>query len=63
MHFVASLDKIDGMRCVLGLHETVVTATVDGYYRVLLPRCYTIHGGEYLLDGVCAQGRQAVPWQ
>lgn len=25
MHFVAALDKVEGMRCVLGLFEGVVT--------------------------------------
>ena len=25
MHFVAALDKVDGMRCVLALFEGVVT--------------------------------------
>jgi acetolactate synthase-1/2/3 large subunit len=27
MHFVAALDRVDGMRCVLGLFEGVVTGT------------------------------------
>ena len=34
MHFVAALDKIAGMRCVLGLFEGVVTGAADGYYRM-----------------------------
>ncbi len=34
MHFVAALDQIDGMRCVLGLFEGVVTGAADGYYRL-----------------------------
>ena len=34
MHFVAALDKVQGMRCVLGLFEGVVTAAADGYYRM-----------------------------
>jgi acetolactate synthase I/II/III large subunit len=34
MHFVAALDRIDGMRCVLCLHETVTTGAADGYYRM-----------------------------
>lgn len=25
MHLVAALDKVDGLRCILGLAETVVT--------------------------------------
>ena len=33
MHFVAALDRIAGMRCVLCLQENVVTGAADGYYR------------------------------
>ena len=29
MHFVAALDQVEGMRCVLGLFEGVVTAAAD----------------------------------
>ena len=31
MHFVAALDKVPEMRCVLGVAETVVTGCADGY--------------------------------
>jgi acetolactate synthase-1/2/3 large subunit len=34
MHFVAALDKVAGMRCVLGLAETVVSGSADGYARL-----------------------------
>ena len=34
MHFVAALDTVPGMRCVLGLFEGVVTGAADGYYRM-----------------------------
>ena len=34
MHYVAALDKIDGMRCVLCLFEGVVTGAADGYARM-----------------------------
>ena len=34
MQFVAALDKIPGMRCVLGLFEGVVTGAADGYARM-----------------------------
>jgi acetolactate synthase-1/2/3 large subunit len=34
MHFVAALDKVEGMRCVLGLFEGVVAGAADGYYRM-----------------------------
>jgi len=31
MHFVAALDRVPGMRAVLGLFEGVVTGMADGY--------------------------------
>ena len=31
MHFVAALDRVPGMRAVLGLQENVVTGAADGY--------------------------------
>jgi thiamine pyrophosphate-dependent acetolactate synthase large subunit-like protein len=34
MHFVAALDRVEGMRCVLGLFEGVVMGAADGYYRM-----------------------------
>ena len=34
MHFVAALDKVGGMRCILGMAETVVTGCADGYARM-----------------------------
>ncbi len=34
MHFVAALDRVEGMRCVLGLFEGIVTGAADGYYRM-----------------------------
>jgi acetolactate synthase-1/2/3 large subunit len=34
MHFVAALDKIEGMRCVLCLFEGVVSGAADGYARM-----------------------------
>ena len=33
MHFVAALDRVEGMRCVFGLFEGVVTGAADGYAR------------------------------
>src|SRR3954465_5705001 len=38
MHFVAALDRVDGMRCVLGLFEGVVTGAADGYGRMRAKR-------------------------
>ncbi|MAL95384.1 MAG: acetolactate synthase large subunit [Haliea sp.] len=34
MHFVAALDEVPGMRCVLGLFEGVVSGAADGYARM-----------------------------
>src|ERR1044071_5474144 len=34
MHFVTALDRVEGMRCVLGLFEGVVTGAADGYFRM-----------------------------
>src|SRR6266481_3227986 len=34
MHFVAALDRVEGMRCVLALFEGVVTGAADGYFRM-----------------------------
>ena len=34
MHFVAALDRVEGMRCVLALFEGVVTGAADGYGRM-----------------------------
>ncbi|HQT39559.1 MAG TPA: acetolactate synthase large subunit [Acidocella sp.] len=34
MHFVAALDRIPGIRCVLCLHENVVTGAADAYWRM-----------------------------
>ncbi|MEM7684838.1 MAG: thiamine pyrophosphate-binding protein, partial [Pseudomonadota bacterium] len=33
MHFVAALDSVPGMRCVLALFEGVATGAADGYHR------------------------------
>jgi acetolactate synthase-1/2/3 large subunit len=37
MHFVAALDRIPGIRCVLGLHENVATGCVEVHRRHLQP--------------------------
>jgi acetolactate synthase I/II/III large subunit len=53
MHFVAALDHIPGMHCVLGLHETVVTGMADGYYRIAgKPACTLLHCGPGLANGL-----------
>ena len=46
MHFVAALDRIPGMRCVLCLQENVVTGAADGYYRITgKPAATLLHCG------------------
>ncbi|MFK8077279.1 MAG: acetolactate synthase large subunit [Granulosicoccus sp.] len=53
MHFVAALDKVPGMRCILGLHETVVTGAADGYARMAgKPAVTLLHTGPGLANGV-----------
>ena len=51
MHFVAALDRVDGMRCVLGLFEGVVTGAADGYYRMTdRPAATLLHLGPGLVE-------------
>ena len=46
MHFVAALDKVPGMRCILGMAETVVTGCADGYGRMAgKPAATLLHCG------------------
>lgn len=53
MHFVSALDRIDGMRCVLGLFEGVVTGAADGYYRMAeRPAATLLHLGPGLANGL-----------
>jgi len=53
MHFVAALDAIPGMRCVLGLQENVVTGMADGYWRLAgKPACTLLHCGPGLANGL-----------
>src|SRR3990167_7119816 len=53
MHFVAALDRVDGMRCVLGVFEGVVTGAADGYGRMLdRPAATLLHLGPGLANGL-----------
>jgi acetolactate synthase-1/2/3 large subunit len=46
MHFVAALDKIEGMRCVLCLFEGVASGAADGYARMVgKPAATLLHLG------------------
>jgi acetolactate synthase-1/2/3 large subunit len=53
MHFVAALDRVEGMRCVLGLFEGVVTGAADGYTRMAeKPAATLLHLGPGLGNGL-----------
>lgn len=53
MHFVAALDRVEGMRCVLGLFEGVVTGAADGYFRMAeRPAATLLHLGPGLANGL-----------
>src|SRR5690606_29720526 len=53
MHFVAALDRVPGMRCVLGLFEGVVTGAADGYARMAdKPAATLLHLGPGLANGL-----------
>lgn len=53
MHFVAALDQVAGMKCVLGLQENIVTGMADGYYRLARkPACTLLHCGPGLANGM-----------
>jgi acetolactate synthase-1/2/3 large subunit len=53
MHFVAALDRMPGMRCVLGLFEGVVTGAADGYWRIARrPASTLLHLGPGLANGL-----------
>lgn len=53
MHFVAALDQVPGMKCVLGLQENIVTGMADGYYRIARkPACTLLHCAPGLANGM-----------
>ena len=53
MHFVAALDRVEGMRCVLGLFEGVATGAADGYARMAdKPAATLLHLGPGLANGL-----------
>ncbi|MEM7423741.1 MAG: thiamine pyrophosphate-binding protein, partial [Pseudomonadota bacterium] len=53
MHFVAALDSVPGMRCVLALFEGVATGAADGFYRMARrPASTLLHLGPGLANGL-----------
>src|SRR4249920_1717438 len=53
MHFVAALDRVDGMRSVLALFEGVATGAADGYARMTgRPASTLLHLGPGLGNGL-----------
>src|ERR1700728_3539161 len=53
MHFVAALDRVEGMRAVLGLFEGAVTGMADGYGRMAeSPAATLLHLGPGLANGL-----------
>ena len=53
MHFVAALDRVEGMRVVLGLFEGAVTGMADGYGRLAeKPAATLLHLGPGLANGL-----------
>jgi acetolactate synthase I/II/III large subunit len=53
MHFVAALDRVEGIRAVLGLFEGVVTGAADGYGRMAeKPAATLLHLGPGLANGL-----------
>jgi acetolactate synthase-1/2/3 large subunit len=53
IHFVLALDKIEGMRCILGMAETVVTGCADGYGKMAeKPAMTLLHCGPGFANGI-----------
>ena len=53
MHFVGALDRVAGMRAILGLFEGVVTGAADGYARMSgKPAATLLHLGPGLANGL-----------
>jgi acetolactate synthase I/II/III large subunit len=53
MHFLAALDRVEGIRCVLGLSEAIVTGAADGFGRMTgRPAVTLLHLGPGLANGL-----------
>ncbi len=54
MHFIAALDRVPGVHCVLTLFEGVATGAADGYARMAgRPAGTLMHLGPGLANGLC----------
>src|SRR5215218_64710 len=53
MHLVEALDRVGGVRCVLGLFEGVCTGAADGYARIAgRPASTLLHLGPGFANGI-----------
>ncbi len=53
IELVLALDRVEGMRCILGLAETVVTGCADGYARMAeKPAVTLVHCGPGFANGI-----------
>lgn len=53
IEFVVALDKVEGMRCVLGMAEGIVTGCADGYSRMAgKPAMTLLHCGPGFANGI-----------
>jgi acetolactate synthase I/II/III large subunit len=53
IQLVVALDRVEGMRCVLGMAETVVTGCADGYARMAeKPAMTLLHCGPGFANGI-----------
>jgi acetolactate synthase-1/2/3 large subunit len=53
IHFVIALDKVEGMRSILGMSEIVVTGCADGYARMAgKPAVTLLHCGPGFANGI-----------
>ncbi len=53
MHFVAALDRLDKIYCVLALQENVATGAADGYARMMgRPAATLLHTGPGFGNGL-----------
>ena len=63
MHFVAALDRVEGMRCVLGLFEGVVTGAADGYARMAdKPAATLLHCGPGMANALANMHNARRAW-